>query len=208
MYSDNLDAESKAKVLPSTQRKDGTWRKEIKIRPGYVNQDEVARYQNPKKREQDEQQKRIKEARARYEGVPAGYDPDEWKQIQEAEEKKKQKKRIRKKKEHGEEVKKDDNDDPREVPDDWENETDKPTETKGKDVPQKATQAKAEEDDSKKEADEDDPQKQEKKIKKKIRQIEMLEQKQAEGKTLNHEELTKINSKKSLEELLANLNIK
>ena len=64
-----------------------------------------------------------------------------------------------------------------------------------------------EEDDQKKEGDEDDPQKQEKKIKKKLRQIELLEQKQAEGKTLNHEELTKISTKKSLEEMLENLKI-
>jgi len=37
-------------VLPATQRKDGTWRKEVKIRPGYKNLEEMPKYMAPKKR--------------------------------------------------------------------------------------------------------------------------------------------------------------
>lgn len=32
-------------VIPASRRPDGTWRKEKKLRPGYIAQDEVARFE-------------------------------------------------------------------------------------------------------------------------------------------------------------------
>jgi hypothetical protein len=40
----NSNDTSKSNVIPASQRADGTWRKEKKIRPGYVNQEEVDKY--------------------------------------------------------------------------------------------------------------------------------------------------------------------
>lgn len=40
--------------IPSTKRADGSWRREIKVRPGYVPQDEVEAYKAPRMKVRDE----------------------------------------------------------------------------------------------------------------------------------------------------------
>jgi len=54
---DTTSAEEKETILPSTVRADGSVRKPVRIRAGYVNQFEVKKYVSPALRKQQQQQK-------------------------------------------------------------------------------------------------------------------------------------------------------
>eukprot|EP01017_Pseudomicrothorax_dubius_P023303 TRINITY_DN2495_c0_g2_i1.p1 TRINITY_DN2495_c0_g2~~TRINITY_DN2495_c0_g2_i1.p1 ORF type:complete len:114 (+),score=26.31 TRINITY_DN2495_c0_g2_i1:149-490(+) len=58
-------------ILPATQRSDGTWRKPVKVRPGFVPKEEIQRYVPPFRREIEDTAKNPKTQKMTKNEVPA-----------------------------------------------------------------------------------------------------------------------------------------
>eukprot|EP00128_Syssomonas_multiformis_P012887 Colp12_sorted_trinity150504_noHs@14099 len=72
-------------VVPATRRPDGTWRKERRVKPGYVPQDEVKTYES-----------RGKQWAKQIPTLPPGYVPDPVKEVKSKTQKRNEKKRLEK----------------------------------------------------------------------------------------------------------------
>ncbi|KND00287.1 uncharacterized protein SPPG_04616 [Spizellomyces punctatus DAOM BR117] len=168
------ESQSGDRVIPATRRPDGSVRKERKVRPGYVPQEDVSRYTNAK----------VEATR-----VPEGYvpgigvvQPSEASTVTSKSAKKNAKRRAKK---AGE---KDQQDGPAEKV------TTTPDSKALSDTPAK-TQATAPVDIEKKL----------KNLRKKLRQIEELQEKQAKGGNLIQEQRDKLSGKKDVEKEIAEL---
>eukprot|EP00331_Platyophrya_macrostoma_P031183 CAMPEP_0176443968 /NCGR_PEP_ID=MMETSP0127-20121128/22766_1 /TAXON_ID=938130 /ORGANISM="Platyophrya macrostoma, Strain WH" /LENGTH=220 /DNA_ID=CAMNT_0017829353 /DNA_START=32 /DNA_END=694 /DNA_ORIENTATION=- len=211
------NATKDSNVIPSTQRADGSWRPERKVREGYVPKEEIVPYSIPQKKAQEPVQAKQGVTRKEEEYAIPGMDPEDYRKMKEKlEGKTNKKKRIRKKKDA-----KGGEDEAEEGDHHEEEETKQETtekaadskkeEEKKKEAPKKqGKQGKAE-----KEAENadgegalDETQKKIRNLKKKLKQIEGLEDKKRSGVELNEDELAKIQSKKDVLTQIKDLSLK
>lgn len=178
-------------IVPASRRPDGTFRKEIKIRPGYTPPEDVARYSN----------ERLDSARVVKPEYPPGYTPPA-NEVTTTKKSKNQKKNERKK------AKKAEAEAGGKEKEEQEEEEEKNEETDDRQAePEpkaKATAAVTAQESSAQESPAlIDPQKKLKALEKKLRQAEQLKEKQTKGEALLPEQLEKIGK---MAELVAEIN--
>jgi len=227
---------SQPTIIPGSTRPDGTKRPDIKVKPGYTPQEMVPSYVIPQKQGQSgspevnpttstgkDQNKRAseKEPKEQSEHIIPGMDPEVMKLLKEQEEKKKSKKRVRGKKKENidvniEEQKEEESkpqattvEEPKPA---TEIEKTKPVKEKQKGPVERKQSTTSKDSGEEAEVASDDPETAKKKkvrnLKKKLKQIEQLEEKKRLGSQLKPDEVTKITSKKEVLVKLHDLSIK
>lgn len=167
-------------IIPASRRPDGTWRKERKVKTGYVPPDEVEKYESRGKKFLNELPK-----------FPPGYVPpaDQSKPMTKNQKKNEKKKQKRKEKVEAEEASATIVDD--EAP---------------KKLSEDVSKLKMTSDDTG-QSDNSDVLKKIKGLKKKLKQIDQLIERKSKGEILEKEQLDKITKRKEFEEELENLEL-